>query len=198
MIGTKTHFIPPVNLRLLALGPCANLGVVLLEPLLHRFWILLKSSTHRLLRGKPPFRQIASHRPDRKTNAVSLLNQSAHRLPRPQVKGQSHLLRFPVHPAPGRLRRLPRFEAASFGPPAALRLKRFFASFTVLSHPRVYRLTRHAKYRGHFSLSPSGPPSRNRFFPNVFLRFGIQRAKIFCFHVSMINEKHVCVKYLLL
>lgn len=96
MVGTHSHFVAPVDLGTFCAGLSANHRVLLLQPALHCLRILLVGAAQRFLRCKAPVFQIATGRPDRNSNGISLFDQLAYSLTCPQGKGQLQLIRTSV------------------------------------------------------------------------------------------------------
>ena len=84
--------IAPVDLCLLGLGLCLDLGVTLIQPLLNRLGILLISPPDGLLGRKAPAFQVLTDRADRHRDSGLLLDQFHHGLAGPQGMVQFQLI----------------------------------------------------------------------------------------------------------
>jgi len=92
VIRSHSHFIAPVYLGTLLTRLASDGGVVVFQPVLDRFWVLLVGSTQGLLGREAPSLQITSNRPDRHRNTVSSLYQLPNSLSGPQDKRHFQLI----------------------------------------------------------------------------------------------------------
>jgi hypothetical protein len=92
-----TRLITPVNLGVFCFSLRLDGRISFIQPLLHRFWILLIGALDRLLRGKTPALQILPNGSNRHPDTGFLFNQLHYRLARPQRISHLELIRCLVH-----------------------------------------------------------------------------------------------------
>jgi len=97
MVGTQSHLVQPMNLRLILSCQLSNRGVFFLQPLPYGSRILFVGPSDRLLRSQTPGSQITSHCPHRDFQIEFSGQQRLHRFSGPQGEGQAQLIGTPTH-----------------------------------------------------------------------------------------------------
>ena len=95
-VTVKPRFVTPVNFSPLFLGSFGDFGILFFQPFLNSSWILLISSSQRLLRSESPSVQVFSNCPDGHVSGVNPFNQLLHSNSGPQSKWKFQLVRYLV------------------------------------------------------------------------------------------------------
>ena len=183
MIGTHPHFVAPVDMGTFCAGLLTDRRIVVFQPVLDRFRILLVGATQRFLRRKPPVFQIPTHRPDRNRNAVSCFDQLAYSVAGPQGKGKFQLIGTPVgNQADDGCGLMTGQTRLMFGA-ALVRLQRRIATFSVRLEPIVNRRPSHTKDTTGLGLKHFLFENRmNDSVPQFLLRLRRKLSAIVCLH----------------
>ena len=183
MIGTHPHFVAPVDVGAFAVGLLTDCRIVVFQPVLDGFGVLLVSATKWFLRRKAPAFQIPTHRPNRNRKAVSFFHQLAYCVARPQGEGKFQLIGTSVGNQADKCSCLmtgqtrPMFGAALVG------LQSSVATFSVRLEPIVNRCSSHAKDVTSLDLRHVLFENRmNHSVPQFLLRWRRKLSAIVCLH----------------
>ena len=182
MVGTQSHLVQPMNLRLIPPRQPPNRGVFFLQPFPHGSRVLFVSSPHRFLRSQTPGPQITSHRPHRDFQIEFSGQQRLHRFSGPQGKGQAQLIGASAHNITHCRGCLMRRQPRNRRPPSTPCFQRPASGSFQQPHPPVHRAPRHSEDPRRFGLRKTLLNGFNDSPAKVFLSFARQRAGILFFH----------------
>ena len=182
VIRTHPGLVAPEDSCFLPTSQSADGGILSFQPAAHRSRILFVGMPYRLLRGKAPAGQIATHSPDREPSAKTLLNQILDCFACPEHKRQLELVGAAVGNQPSYRRRLVRFEVQDTWPAAWLgaQSRKPFGALALI--PGVDRLPGNAKHTGRFGLRHSRPDGADDSYAQAVL--GARR------HITHIQNWH--------
>ena len=160
VIRPHPHLNTPENSHPLSFSLLLYIRILLGQPILHRLRIPLISPPQRLLRRKTPSLQIPPHRPNRKPDPKTLLNQIPYRFPGPKEKRQLQLVWTTIRNQTHHHSRservdpdLPRQQLDRRWPTTRTRTQSSHSLFPPPTIPLVHRLARNSKHSGGFRLT---------------------------------------------
>ena len=185
MIGTHPHFVAPVDLGTFCAGLLTDHRIVVFQPALDRFGVLLVGATKRFLWRKAPVFQIATHRPDRNRKIASFFDQLAYRVSGPQGKGKFQLIGTPVGDQADDGCGLMTGQTRLMFGATLVRLQGYIATLSVRLEPMVNRCPSHTKDVTRLGLGHLLFENRmNDSVPQFLLRLWGKFSAIVCFHKS--------------